>query len=194
VEADEYANQLVKGFSKTIRYPSFMMNRMFTNVASTSSFEHAVTAGVKNPKRLWILTPPHAVVDGSTWPSPIVTGPYGLTNLNVKINGTPQYVSNLSSLPELWAELKKAMPPSVAGLDTSSQLTFSDFVKTHRIHCLDISRYVHRVNGDPNALITINVTGNPTSSTPVDFIYLIEREIECVINFSQTGVTVTPGV
>ena len=182
------------GFNKTIRYPSYSMNRMFTNVASTSKFEHQVTAGVKNPKKLLILTPPAGVVDGTTWPSPIVTGPYSLTNLNVKVNGARQYNSDLSSLYELWEELKKAMPPSISGLSTSSQLTYSDFVKTHRIHYLDISRYSHRVSGDPNALVSISVTANPTSATAVDIIYLIEREIECVIHFGHEEVKVTPNM
>ena len=182
-----------EGFKKTIRYSSFSMNRMFNNIASTSRFEHAVTSGITNPHRVWLLTPPAGVVDGSTWPSPIMTGPYGVTNLNVRINGTPQYTVDLNSFAQLWDELKKTMPPSVAGQDTSSQLTFSDFLKTHRIHCLDISRYQHRVNGDVNARVEIVVTGNPTSTTPVDFIYLVEREIECVIHFGPSAVLVAPG-
>lgn len=170
------------------------MNCMFNNIASTSKFEHQVSNGVTNPKRLWILTPPTGVVDGTTWPSPIVTGPYGLTNLNVKVNSIRQYNSDISSVYELWAELKKAMSPSISGLDTSSQLTFSDFVKTHRIHCLDISRYSHRVNGDPNHPVNISVSANPTSATAVDIIYLIEREIECVIHFGPSEVLVTPNI
>jgi len=149
---------------------------------------------VKNPKKLLILTPPTGVVDGTTWPSPIMTGPYSLTNLNVKVNGTRQYNSDLSSLYELWEELKKSMPPSISGMSTSSQLTFSDFVKTHRIHYLDISRYSHRVSGDPNALVSISVTANPTSATAVDIIYLIEREIECEIHFGHNEVKVTPNI
>ena len=178
------------GFKKVITYSSFEINKSFKNISGTSSFTHKVHDGIRNAKRVWALVFPAGSVDGNKWPSPIMTGPYGLIDVNIRVNNTKQFANEFKTLQELWNELKKAMPPALAGKDTASQLTFSDFVKTHRIHCFDISRYHNNLQGKANDHVRIEVNAKVTTNAAVDIVYLVEREVKVELNYGEKVVVI----
>ncbi len=138
---------------------------------------------MNNPTRLWILAPPNGVVNSSSWPSPIVTGSAnGLSNVQIKINNEPYLANTLNSLQEQYMEFKNAC--GVLGLDSDSGgvISFTDWLKTYRIVCVDLSRYRNKM-GDPNAPVSIVVSANLLTTVASDLIYIVEKKRVCTISF-----------
>jgi len=188
-EAKIVADQLRSGFTKEVHYNHYEINRTYKNIASTASFNHVITTNSTNPQRVWVLCHPTGVVDGQTWPSPLVTGSHGLTSANVKINGSNYFDSDFSTPIELWEELKRQMPPSLTGESRLSQLTYSDFLKTFRIHCFDLTRSNNRKQ-DPNAPVTLLMKASPISATAIDIIYIVETKKVCKMTFGLSQVKI----
>ena len=188
-EAKLVADQLRAGFTKEIHYTHYEINRSNKNIASTASFSHVITTNSTNPQRVWVLCHPTGVVDGQTWPNPLVTGSHGLTSANVKINGSNYFDSDFSTPIELWEELKRQMPPSLSGQSRLSQLTYSDFLKTFRIHCFDLTRSNNRKQ-DPNAPVTLLMKASPISATAIDIIYIVETKKVCKMTFGLSQVKI----
>lgn len=184
--------RLQQGFTKKISYTQTDVTQTYTNIASTSGFSHVVASSVISPQRVWAMCYPTGQLNTKNWPSPVTTGLFGLTNLNIQLNGTNYFTNAYNSTLELWDALSAQFPPSQAGQDTSSLLSYNDFINTYRIHCLDISRNKDRLR-DPNAPVTLIVTGAPLSATAIDIVYLIEKTMKCVITFGASDVQVTVG-
>jgi hypothetical protein len=195
--APEQAHAIAKklesgGFTRRLEYTETDTVLSFTNVASTSSFQHQIAMSSTHPQRVWIGMFPTGTVNSQNWPSPCVTGKFGLSNLNVNVNGSPYYNVMRTSLYELYDDLRDQMTPSTSGDDNSSLINFSDFVNTYRWHVIDLTRSKDAM-ADPNMAVSIAVTGNPIAATAVDFIYILERKKVCILHFGSGEVTVELG-
>jgi hypothetical protein len=184
------------GFSKTISFIETDFYSTYTNVTTTNAFQHLLSAASVAPQRIWGVVIPGAtgLVNTFNWPSPIATGQFGLMNLNVNIANTPYFSNTYTSLNQLWDSLKDQMPKVFDGLDNTSQISYGDFLNTHRIHCLDVSR-IKDQSRDPNTPVSIVVTGNVTSvnGASVDVLWAVERARKVIISFGRGKVDVQLG-
>ena len=125
---------LAGGFKKTIYFTQTDIDYTQTNVASTSQFQRTVATAVNASKRVWVLSYPTGVVNGVTWPSPLVTGAdTGLNNVNISINGIKYLSNSLNSLSEQYAALCSAMAPNGMNGEANRMISFADFCKTYRL-------------------------------------------------------------
>ena len=189
------AQKLAKGFSKRAIFKSHEMYKDIStqqNVASGSQFQYQITTSAVAAKRLWVLMYPAGVISGSTWPSTLVTGPYGMTNVQLTLNGKTQFNNPLQTTDEQYQMLKQAMRIGSDSGDPEALLPYEDFRIFSRVMCFDISR-AHSLAADPNAPLAITISA--TTSTPgnADIVYLIESQRELQMDFSAQEVRAVVG-
>lgn len=184
------SKQLASGFQKKLKYTLYDYNYQHTNVASTANFQFQISPNVSNPKKVFVMCFPTGVVNGETWVSPTTTGAYGLTNIQLMVNGTNYFTgTSFSTLPEQWLALKEAMNVGVEA-DAVGNISYLDFVKTNRILALDLSRFKERVV-DPFLPVSLQITASPQSATAIDIVYLVEREKEITLTFGRSEASVS---
>jgi len=181
-EASKVNSMLQAGIKKEVQWDSYDINRTYAAVSASSSFIHNVSPSTVNPKKIFLMMYPSSV-DSVNWPSPVVTGPFGASNLNILVNNTRYFSSDLSNLEEQWDALRTLMPQDSG--ESVGLLSFKDFKNTHRIHLLDISRSGKMV--DPNAPVSLVVVGT-APATPCDFVYLVQKRFKMSIDFSTSEV------
>jgi hypothetical protein len=192
-QAELVATKSLAGIKKTIVFTQTDIVSSFTNIASTSSFQHSVATAVNAPKRVWAMVYPTGSVNAANWPNPLVTGcENSLTSVNVQINRTRYLSNDLNTLPEQYAALCSAMSPAGMNGEGNKMITYSDFCKTYRLLCLDISRSGNKML-DPNQPVSILVTGNPTTAVASDIVYLIEKEMRVVLQFGAGPIQIEVG-
>jgi hypothetical protein len=191
----QYEKMLMSGWVKTIRFPHYQVVResKFKNVGVVTDGQHDIVQNVSGVKRIWLVTPPYASpVNEAKWPSAVVTGAVGVDRANIQINGTKYYRDYLQSPREFWNLLREQLPKE--GKDVSSRLTYSDFMKTHRIHCFDITRPVSDVGvPDPNKVMSISLMFSKSNTQAADFIYILESERVAALNISRGGTRILVG-
>lgn len=187
------SSRLVSGFSKLVKFKTHLLKQDAVNKAPGAPVSFTIDASAVQPKRVWVLTYPTGLVAGSTWPSVLITGPNGLTNVQLSVNNKTQYNNYLSTSAEQYAEFL-----SSARLGGSSVpealISYEDFRLRSRLMCLDLSRLAGG-QADPNAPVVLQIAGSTQSAAGVntDTYYIIESEQQALFNFSTGGVSLMVG-
>jgi hypothetical protein len=190
-----FVQKLTAGFDREIRYPRYELyqNQQWSNnVAPGTPFSHPITYASKLCKRLWCLVYPTNIVNSSSWPSVLMTGPNTLTQLQVLVNGKSIFNNPLMTVDEQYSQLKQCMTTSADG-DPLALLPFQDFRMFSRILCFDLSRAAAAQNVDPNAAMMIQVSGMVSATCPqnVDFVYILECSEGRIIHFTNGSVSIS---
>lgn len=188
--------QLEKGFVKKLRYSITDLYSQVRNQVNPI-INVPIATNILNPKRIYALVQPaNAVVDGSTWPSPIATGSqYYLEQANVMVNNRLYHSQTLEGDVVMYEALKASMPlHGYGGVD--SDFSLSDFKSMFRIVCLDISR-VGNATVDPQLPVSLMFVGKLAErgggAVACDVNFLIEREMQTVFSFGAGSFTVVSG-
>jgi hypothetical protein len=189
------SSRLVSGFSKLVKFKTYTLQQdTATNRPPDTAVSFTISSSAVQPKRVWVLTYPTGLVSGSTWPSVLITGANGLTNVQLSVNNRPQYNNYLSTPAEQYAEFL-----SSARLGGSSVpealISYEDFRLRSRLMCLDLTRFSGS-QADPNAPVVLSIVGKTLSAVATDTYYIIECEQQALFNFSTSGVSllVAPGL
>lgn len=188
------SSKLASGFQKKISFRKYDLLKDVNQqlaVAPGATFQQQLTTAGNAVRRLWIMCYPAGQINTTSHPSVLVTGPSGLTNLQVMVNGTPQYDIPLSTLEEQYDELKQAMSLGVVQ-EPQALLTYHDFKLTSRIMCIDLTRALAK-STDPNAPISIQLNATVAAPSAVDIVYLIESEVVCQMDYTNGGVMLKVG-
>lgn len=189
-DAEKMASMMKSRLSKTVSFSHYQVYRNYTNITSTDHLQHDIVTGISGVKRVWLLTPPTGAVSTKNWPSAMVTGPMGVRDCNIVVNGSQYLERSIDSSQEWWNVLRAQFP--MEGKDTAGRLNYGEFLRSHRIHCIDISRPNDKMP-DPNAAMSISVLSTKTNSTAADYIYILELERAVTFDITWGGATVTIG-
>jgi len=197
VDGRRALEQLSKGYVKTIRYQQYdvINSSQQLNQVAGKSLTHTITPSVLAPRRVFILCHPAGVVNTSSWPSVLCTGPFGLSQMQLLVNNKPLFRAPLDTLGEQYAMLQSAMGVSSDDGDESrSLISFSDFQRNTRLICLDMSRLTSIIP-DPNVPLSLILTATPVAPGPMDIVYIVQRDVEVKMSFGagrDTAVSVSP--
>lgn len=192
--ADLAGMRMASGFQKRLLFREYDVIKDFNyqqNLSNANTFTHRVSGAVTAIQRLWILCYPTGAVAGNGWPSVLVTGPSGMTNINVMLNGKNYLNSPLSTLEEQYEQLKDASHIGADSGERECMIPFQDFRTTSRLVTVDMTRSTNLL-ADPNGALDLQVSGTIKSPYPVDVVYVVERLHECV--FDYTGGVVRTSV
>jgi hypothetical protein len=195
-QATAYRKMCEEGITRTIEFTELYPDVSRTNQTSTARQTQVIASSVTAPKRVFGLVYPTNVVNGVNWPGPCVTGrDVGLTNFQITLNGQPYLETPINDVAQWWDNLKAEMPLSYTSSGHNSILSYSDFVNTFRIHCINLERSQDRYD-DPNALSTLTVSYQQTASTASDIVWLVEckRVVTVTYGASIARVVVGPRV
>ena len=180
------------GFTKHIRFTQYDVNRKFTGF-SGPQVNLSIQASVQNPKRVYALVHKAGVYNGTTWPSPLVTGSKQyLDNVNVVISGRP-YLSAPLDVRGQWDSLQSIMPPDGFG-GRACKLSYEAFLKTYRIAMVDISR-TGTQSGQRQDAVELTFTGilMNDGAGAVDLTFITERETDVIMRFGAGDFEVVTG-
>jgi hypothetical protein len=185
------AEKMLTGFTKLVRYTQTDIVRQAVLATDSGVFSQQISTNVINPKRVFAMVYPANVVNQDTWPSPCATGAWGFTSLNIQVNGSPYFSRPQANLESQWLALKGTMQLG-SNLDPVSQLSYADWLRTYRIHCLDISRQSPD-DLNKNASVSLTIDGIVPSGGAVDIVYLVQREQIVALKYGASNLEVIVG-
>jgi hypothetical protein len=191
------AQKLARGFSKRIvfrQYDLFKDISAQQNIPDGTTFQYEVTRSAVAAQKLWIMCYPNpaagvGLINGSSWPSVLTTGPYGLTNIQCSLNNTPYLNNPISTLDEQYEMLKRAGHIGADSGDVETLIPYQRFKLTSRILPIDLSR-AHSLSADPNAPLSIRVDATTQFPTNGDIVYVLERLVALDMDFTAQEVRV----
>jgi len=185
------AEKMLTGFTKLIRYTQTDILRQSIDAGGNGSISPQISTNVINPKRVFAMVYPKDAVNSDSWPSPCATGALGFSSLNIQVNNTPYFSRPQNTLESQWLALKGTMQLG-SNLDPLSQLSYADWLRTYRIHCLDISRQSPD-DLNKNASVSLTIDGIVPTAVAVDIIYLIQREQLVALKYGTANLEVIVG-
>ena len=212
-QSQRLATTMSGGFKKHIHFnvtdisPITPTDRNQGNGVNSVSVQKTVSPSSVQPQRLFVLPFQTGALTSASYPAPWICTGY-LRDTQVKVNNESYFKNPLANDYEHFQEVLRSMPG--AGIDSQegNQLSYYDFAgdhvitgATYRIHVFDIDRLKDRLRS-PNDAVSIEFSTtkyspgvyNTTSTTNNDFIYLVEREQQIVIDYSTSNVEYTLGI
>jgi hypothetical protein len=185
------AEKMLTGFTKLVRYTQTDIFRQSLDVGANGSISPQIITNVINPKRVFAMVYPKDMVNSDAWPSPCATGALGFSSLNIQVNNSPYFSRPQNTLESQWQALKGTMQLG-SNLDPVSQLSYADWLRTYRIHCLDISRQSPD-DLNKNASVSLTIDGVVPTTVAVDIVYLIQREQLVALKYGVSNLEVIVG-
>lgn len=180
---------MAQGVVQPMVFKSYTLHRESSNIAYNNNDKVAIKVPSRqiDTRAVYIMAYPNGQVDSASWPSVLVTGANGITNLGCKVNGTGYHNIRLETLPQQYEMLKGLMAGTP--IRSESLISYSDFVRTSRIMAFDLIRF-RKVNKMPSAGIDIVVEGQVESQGAVQLVVLVENEVRADLVMGPLGAQV----
>lgn len=189
------AEALSQGIERKFLFRRYELHRTHSallNRAPGQDLQFELPNQLRHAKRLWVFCYPFGRIETSTWPSATITGPCGLTNVELSLNGQRYYNLPLASTHEQYQELKQAMAVGVDSGELESLLPYEDFRLRSRVMCLDFSR-AGELLPNPNEPMTVSISAQvqAPAGQNVDIVLLSETIKVATMRMTPQGATWT---
>ena len=187
------SSALARGITKKIHFTESELRVLRTNSASNSEVSDNVSASVVAPTRLFLLSPPTGTLSQANCRA-LALNVAPITGLQARVNNLPVYELTPDTEEQLYELLKEQF--SNYGSDIApagSNYTYRNWINGNRVYCVDFRKYGNRITNS-NESVSVQVQFKQgTTSTPVDWIAILERKLTMKLNMSDAGVSTIVG-
>lgn len=186
-ENQEANDRIIQGLHKSFQFRRYTLVKDANELRNQAVGNHTYQLpGLHhNVKKVFAFVYPTGKVNTASWPSTMVTGPYGLTNAFIDLNGNRIHERGQDTPSEQYDALKQAMRVGMDSNELESLLPFEQFRLTSRVLCFDVARARSRL-ANPNDPMTIGISADIVGPGPVDIVYLVEFVEKTDVLLSKT--------
>jgi hypothetical protein len=168
---------LAAGYRRSLIFKTYTVTRE-QGAISRANGDRAVVqlpSQVHDGRAIYLMAYPTNQVGTSAWPSVLVTGANGMTDLNVQLNNEPYLARQLQTPREQYEALRGLMSggDERERVNSESLISYRDFLRNNRILALDITRHQKRLV-NPALGVTVVVEGTVQSQEPVELVFVTE--------------------